>query len=165
MDMIKVPVQAYVLGLAENPLKGHPGRVPLRLVGDGRTPRYQDNEAGQITLHSRESLASVAAATGDPGLDEARFRSNIIIEDVRAWSEQEWLGRKIRIGRTVFDVVQRKTRCLATHANPRTGERDLPLMTTLVTAFRQTQPTFAVGIVTRGPGGDIRTGDDVTVVA
>lgn len=63
-----------------------------------------------------------------------------------------------------FDVVRHKTRCLATHANPRTGERDLPLMTTLVKAFGQKEPTFAVGIVTRGSGGEIRLGDDVSVV-
>jgi uncharacterized protein YcbX len=156
-------VADFVLGLEENPLSGHPERLPLRLVGDGVTPRYQDNEAGQITLHSRESLAAVAAAAGDPALDELRFRSNIIIEGVNAWDEQDWMGRRIRIGDIPFDVVRQKTRCLATHANPRTGERDLPLMTTLVTTFRQKQPTFAVGIVPRGAGGTVRLGDDVAV--
>jgi uncharacterized protein YcbX len=164
-ERIAAAIQGFVLGLGENPLSGHPDRLPLRLVGDGRTPRYQDNEAGQITLHSRESLAAVAAAAGDPTLDELRFRSNIVIEDVNAWDEQRWFGRKICIGQITFDVVRQKTRCLATHANPRTGERDLPLMTTLVTAFDQKQPTFAVGIVTSGPGGEIRVGDAVTLVS
>jgi uncharacterized protein YcbX len=154
----------FVLKLDENPLSGHPERLPLRVVGDGVTPRYQDNEAGQITLHSRESLAAVAAAAGDPGLDEARFRSNAAIEGVKAWEEQDWFGRKIRIGRVTFDVARQKTRCLATHANPRTGERDLPLMTTLVSAFGQKEPTFAVGIVTSGAGGEIRVGDEVAVL-
>jgi uncharacterized protein YcbX len=157
-------VQAFVLALAENPLAGHPERLPLRLVGDGITPRYQDNEAGQITVHSRESLAAVAAATGDAALDERRFRSNIVIEGVDAWEEQSWFGRTIRIGRIHFDVARQKVRCLATHANPRTGERDVPVMTTLVRAFAQKQPTFAVGIVTRGPGGDICIGDEVALV-
>jgi uncharacterized protein YcbX len=40
-------VAAYVLTLAENPLAGHPERLPLRVVGDGITPRYHDAEAGQ----------------------------------------------------------------------------------------------------------------------
>ena len=164
-ERIAAAVQGYVLGLAENPLAGHPQRLPLRLVGDGRTPRYQDNEAGQITLHSRASLAAVAAAAGDPALDERRFRSNIVIDGVPAWNEHDWFGRKIRIGQTVFEVARLKTRCLATHANPRTGERDLPLMATLVRAFNQNEPTFAVGIVTSGPAGEIRVGDDVAVVS
>jgi uncharacterized protein len=37
-------------------------------------------------------------------------------------------------------------------------------MTTLVKAFGQKEPTFAVWIVTRGSGGDIHLGDDVSVV-
>ena len=160
---IAAVVQEFVLGLAENPLTGHPERLPLRLVGDGVTPRYQDNEAGQITLHSLESLAAVAAAAGDPALDGHRFRSNIIIEGVGAWDEQDWFGRKIRIGQVGFDVVRRKVRCLATHANPRTGERDLRVVMTLTRAFQQEEPTFAVGIVTSGAGGEIKVGDEVSV--
>lgn len=157
-------VERYVRELPENPLSGHPEHLPLRLIGDGVTSRYQDNEGGQTTLHSRESLAAVAAATGEPGLSEVRFRSNIAIEGVDAWEEQNWMGRRLRIGRVEFNVVRQKTRCLATHANPRTGERDLPVMPTLVKAFAQKQPTFAIGMVTRGAGGEVRVGDEVTVV-
>jgi len=160
---ISAAIQNHVLGLSENPLSGHPERLPLRLVGDGVTPRYQDNEGGQATLHSRETLAAVAAASGDPGLNEARFRSNIVIEGVAAWEENSWMGRRIRIGRVAFDVVRQKTRCLATHANPRTGERDLPVMKVLTSRFAQADPTFAVGMVTSGPGGEIRVGDPVVV--
>jgi len=162
---ISAAIQSHVLGLADNPLSGHPERLPLRLVGDGVTPRYQDNEGGQATLHSRETLAAVAAASGDPGLDEARFRSNIVIDGVAAWEENGWMGRKIRIGRVAFEVVKQKTRCLATHANPRTGERDLPVMKLLMTRFSQEDPTFAVGMVTSGPGGEIRVGDGISLAA
>src|SRR5438270_60286 len=58
-------VAEYLLGLVESPLAGHPQRLPLRLVGDGRTPRFQDREVGYVTLHSRESLAALAHAIGD----------------------------------------------------------------------------------------------------
>jgi uncharacterized protein YcbX len=153
----------YVLTLDENPLRSHPGRLPLRLVGDGVTPRYQDNEGGHATLHGRASLASVAVATGDPRLDETRFRSNIAVEGLVAWEELEWLGRRVRIGEVEFEVARRKVRCLATHANPRTGERDIPVMTVLKNVFAQEQPTFAVGMTSR-EGGVIRLGDTVTVI-
>ena len=59
--------------LGKNPPRDHPETCP-RLVGNSVQPRYQDNEAGQITLHSRENLAAVAAAVGDPALDGLRFR-------------------------------------------------------------------------------------------
>jgi len=149
----------YVLGLAENPLKDRPERLPLRLVGDGVTPRHQDNEQGQATLHGRETLAAVAAAAGEPALDEARFRSNIVIEGAAAWEELDWLGRRVRVGEVEFEVARHKTRCLATHANPASGERDLAVMPLLMKRFGQKQPTFAVGMVTRGRGGRIRVGD------
>ena len=161
---ISAAIQNHVLGLSDNPLSGHPKRLPLRLVGDCVTPRYQDNEGGQATLHSRATLAAVAAASGDPGLDEARFRSNIVIDGVGAWEENGWVGRRIRIGPVAFDVVKQKIRCLATHANPRTGERDLRVMNLLMNRFSQQEPTFAVSMVTSGPGGEIRVGDAVSLV-
>ena len=138
-----------------------PERLPLRLVGDGVTPRYQDNVEGQTTLHSRETLAAVAAAVGDPALSEVRFRSNIVIEGVGPWEEHKWLGRRIMVGDVEFNVTRHKTRCLATHANPETGVRDIAMMQLLVKHFRQEQPTFAVGMVANGGGRQIRVGDEV----
>jgi uncharacterized protein YcbX len=157
-------ITGYVLSLDENPLKGQPQHLPLKLVGDGATPRYQDNEAGQVTLHSRESLASAGTALGDGQLDEVRFRHNIVIQGVAAWDEQAWAGRGVRVGAVHFETAVPKVRCLATHANPRTGERDLQVMQTLVKAFSQQQPTFGVGLLSQS-GGEIDIGDAVNVNA
>ena len=156
-------ITGYVLSLDENPLKGQPMRLPLKLVGDGATPRYQDNEGGQVTLHSSASIASAGVALGDAELDEARFRHNIVIEGVAAWDELTWVGRKLRVGAVTFETVVPKVRCLATHANPRTGERDLKVMQTLVQAFKQREPTLGIGMLSR-EGGDIAKGDEVTVL-
>ena len=160
---IAAAVERYVLSLPENPLNGHPERMPLELIGDGVTPRYHDSQKGEITLHSRESLAAVATALEAPDLSEVRFRSNIAIDGVAGWEEQEWVARRLRIGDVEFDVTRPKVRCLATHANPTSGERDLPVMQTLVRAFGQAQPTFAIALTTRGRGGEIRVGDTVTL--
>lgn len=157
-------IESFVLSLPENPLGTHPERRPLRLIGDGMTPRYQDSQHGQITLHARESLASVAQALRQSELDELRFRSNISVEGLEAWGEQDWIGRKVRIGAVELEVLRPKVRCLATHANPQTGERDLPVMQTLVRAFQQQEPTFAVALTTAGRGGDIHVGDTVTIL-
>jgi uncharacterized protein YcbX len=160
---IAAAVEGYVLKLAENPLSSHPDRRPLRVVGDGVTPRFQDDQAGFVTLHGRESLEALAAAAGTPDLSEHRFRSNIAIEGLRAWEEQSWVGRRIRIGEVSFEVVKPKGRCLATHANPLTGERDLPIMKTLLNAFPRGKPTFAIAMTTYGHGGTIHIGDKVTL--
>ena len=75
---------------------------------------------------------------------ERRFRSNIALEGLGAWEEHSWVGHKVRIGTVTFDVVRPKVRCLATHANPTTGARDVPMLTTLTQVFGQEKPTFGV---------------------
>ena len=153
----------YVLKQNENPLANHPERLPLRVVGDGRSPRYHDEESGRVTLHGRGSLQSLEATLGKD-VSESRFRSNIAVDGLTAWEEQSWVSRKIRIRAVEFDVVKPKTRCFATHANPITGERDLPILTTLTQKMGQKNPTFAVAMVPSRGGGEIRVGDQVTLI-
>lgn len=156
-------MEAFALGLAESPLRGHPERLPLRLVGNAVTPRYQDNPHGLVTLHSRASLAAVAAAFADRAFDERRFRSNVVIDGVEAWEEQSWAGRRVAIGGAVLAFDHPAVRCLATHANPVTGERDRQVLTTLTHAFGQEQPTFAVHLRIEQPG-DLHVGDPVRLL-
>ena len=153
----------YVLKLDENPLTDHPERLPLRVIGDGHSPRYHDEMAGRVTLHGRGSLQALQSAIGTE-VSELRFRSNIAVDGLTAWQEQSWVGRKVCIGAVEFDVVKPKTRCLATHANPVTGERDLPILTTLTQKMGQENPTFAVAMQPSGDGGQIRVGDQVTLL-
>lgn len=157
-------IAEYALALDENPLAGHPERLPLRLVGDGKTPRFQDSPDGHVTLHGRGSLESLRKAIDDPSLSELRFRSNIVVDGIEPWAEQAWMGLELRIGSTRFRVDRPKVRCLATHANPQTGERDQPVLTTLTSAFRQERPTFAISMVPLA-GGEVHLGDEVDVIA
>jgi uncharacterized protein YcbX len=153
----------YVANLDINPLTDHPERLPLRVIGDGHSPRYHDEPAGRVTLHGRGSLEAVQAAVENE-VSELRFRSNIAVDGLAAWEEQSWVGRKVRIGAIEFDVVKPKTRCLATHANPTTGERDLAILTTLTQKLRQENPTFAVAILPSEAGGEIHVGDQVAAM-
>lgn len=153
----------FALSLSENPLAGHPERLPLQLVGDGVTPRYHDSERGEVTLHSRESIQALSAVLSHE-VDEVRFRSNIAVEGVKPWGELAWVGRQVRIGCCLYEVTRVKGRCLATHANPTTGLRDLPILTTLTDAFDQERPTFAVSMRPLDEGGRIMEGDDVALL-
>jgi uncharacterized protein YcbX len=154
----------YVRNLDENPIGGRTDRLPLRVVGDGTVPRYQDREPGYVTLHGRASLGDVARHVGEaPELTEQRFRSNIAIDGVDAWAEQRFVGRRLRIGDVEFDVANPVTRCLATHANPLTGKRDIPMMKKLLELLPTERPTFAV-MMTSERGGSIRVGDEVALI-
>jgi uncharacterized protein YcbX len=157
-------VGEYVRALDESPIGDRTDRLPLRLVGDGTTPRHQDREPGYVTLHGRGSLAAVAEYVGEtPELAEQRFRSNIAVAGLDAWEEQRFVGRRLRIGDVEFHVANPVTRCLATHANPVNGTRDIPMMKKLLEMLPTERPTFAV-MMTSERGGAIRVGDELTLL-
>ena len=157
-------VGEFVQSLPTSALRDRPDRLPLRLVGDGVTPRHQDDPDPYVTLHSRASLDAVRGVIGDPELDEVRFRTNIVIDKVEPWAELGWVGRRLRIGNVEAVVDYACERCLATHADPVTGQRDRSISKALVQGFQQSEPTFAVALEFRGPG-TIRIGDPVELLA
>ncbi len=135
----------FVLDLPDNPLSPRPERYPVNLVGDGKQPLFHDTAAGLVTLHSEESLKALAAALGDVEFDGRRFRSNIVVNGLDdAFEEMSWIGRRIAIGDTEFKVIKAVNRCLVTHANPVTGQRDHDVMGKLVGEFTPEKPQFAI---------------------
>jgi uncharacterized protein YcbX len=60
-----------------------------------------------------------------------RFRSNIVISGGPAWIEDEWTGRRIRIGDVVFRVAKPNDRCLVTTIDMETGEKGREPLRTL----------------------------------
>lgn len=158
---IEQAVTQYALQMDGTPFVRNARHQPLRLVGDGINGRFHDTAAGRTTLHSRCSTIELAKALGIESIDDVRFRSNIVIEDVKPWQEFDWRGKRLLIGNVEFKVLKSVVRCLATHANPRSGERDLDVMKTLTRIIGQEEPQFAVSIVPVNKGGHIKLGDMV----
>lgn len=153
-------VTDFVLATPEGRRLRRPGRLPLVLVGDGETSRFQDRSRGYVSVHSHGSTRALEDAVGHP-VDDRRFRSNIVIDGVGPWDELGWSG-EIRIGGVVFRGAGPIVRCLATHANPDTGVRDMKVLTTLTGALGQTEPTLGrLLLPADGSAGSIRIGDEV----
>ncbi len=157
-------VTEYLLATPDGARLARAGHLPLSLVGDGHTATFTDRPRGFVTAHSRSSLAALGEAVGTV-LDERRFRSNIALAGLDAWAEDELVGRQVRIGAVTFDVTAPIVRCLATHANPDTGLRDAPVMTTLTRALGKDQPSFGVLMLPAAGGGTITVGDEVELSA
>ena len=164
-------VTAFVLDSPDAKRLQRPGRLPLALVGDGTSSRFQDRGRGYVSLHSTASIDALGAAL-DQEVDDRRFRSNVVIGGVDAWDELDWRG-DVRIGDVRLRTAGPIVRCLATHANPDTGERDASVLKTLTGSFGQGEPTLgrllilpgvsgAVG-EDSGTGGTIRVGDEVVI--
>ena len=58
-------------------------------------------------------------------IDPARFRSNLLIDNIDPWKEFDWVGKKIKIGESVLEVFKRTQRCAATNVNPENAIRDI----------------------------------------
>ena len=157
-------VTAFVRDSAQGRRLEKPGRLPLALLGDGETPRFQDDPMGYVSLHSSASVAALGAVL-DTGVDDRRFRSNVVVDGCSAWEELEWEdGREIRIGDVRFRADIPIVRCLATHADPETGERNAPVLTALTRKIGQSQPTLGRMLLPIETGGTIRVGDTVSVI-
>lgn len=137
------------------------GALPLQLLGDGRTARFQDRAPGYVSLHSAASVRALDTAVAAP-IDDRRFRSNVVIAGVPAWSELSWSGG-VRIGDVRFEVQKTIQRCAAIMANPDTGERDARLLRVLTSRFSQQEPTLGILLLPAAGGGRIRVGDEVVV--
>lgn len=162
---LEAAVTAFVEASTDARRLQRPGVLPLRLVGDGVTSRFQDRARGYVSLHGAESVAELDAAVPAP-VDSRRFRSNIVVTGAGAWAELGWSGR-VRVGDVVFDVQRPIGRCAAITANPDTGERDARLLRVLATEFGQDEPTLGILLlpVSGGDGGAVRVGDEVVVHA
>ncbi|MEL7256856.1 MAG: MOSC domain-containing protein [Pseudomonadota bacterium] len=90
-----------------------------------------------------------------------RWRGNIHITGLEAWAEFDWIGKSLRIGTAEFKIEERIERCMATAANPETGQRDADTLGALNGTFGH-QNFGVYAVVTKT--GEVAVGDTVEVL-
>ncbi|NJC73709.1 MOSC domain-containing protein [Planosporangium thailandense] len=60
---------------------------------------------------------------GEEPVPMTRFRPNVVVGGAPAWAEDEWLGRRIRVGEVAFRVAKPCGRCVMTTIDQETAER------------------------------------------
>jgi uncharacterized protein len=89
--------------------------------------RFTDSPTGYVSIINLASVASVEDLVGAP-VDPLRFRGNIHIEGIPAWSEFDLVGRELATASGLrLKVTSRIKRCAATNVDPQTGLRDLSI--------------------------------------
>lgn len=84
---------------------------------------FSDDPRPVISLINLASLADLERHAGG-SRHRLRFRANIYFTGAAAWTEHDWLGREIQLGRARLSVTRRIPRCPATDVNPQTAARD-----------------------------------------
>nr|MDT0662211.1 MOSC domain-containing protein [Micromonospora sp. DSM 115978] len=160
-------------------------KVRLVWLGDPTARRIPDadfsDQADRVSfadgfpllLTSTASLDAVNDALLASGSHEAplpmtRFRPNLVVSGCRRpWQEEEWSGRRVRIGAAVFRVARPSPRCVVTTVDQETGEKGrepLRVLAAIHTVNKKLlfgQNIIPDGVVA-GAGPTLTVGDDVT---
>ena len=134
------------------------GKFPPELIEYG-SPLGTYFDAFPLMLLSEQSLASLAAVAPDSRIDVRRFRPNLLIktEGAERFPEQEWIGKRLRIGDARLAIRLECPRCvMTTH-----GFADLPedpgIMRKLVTEVEGNLGVYA----NIEAAGEVRRGDPI----
>ena len=107
-----------------------------------------------INLESVRALESLIGARLNP----LRFRPNLILDGLPAWSEFDLVGKTLHVGPATLEVFKRTERCAATNVDPATGTRDLKIPTFLSRSLGHAD----FGVYARvAEGGEVKLGDGV----
>ncbi|MGB1236263.1 MAG: MOSC domain-containing protein [Planktomarina sp.] len=104
----------------------------------GMSPSLVDREAGEgpkgfwdfkdseLLILNLETLRAVERHWGIR-IDPRRFRANLLLDDLPAWSEFGLYGSELQIGQAKINILRPARRCSALSANPDSGEKDVPV--------------------------------------
>jgi uncharacterized protein YcbX len=161
---VAVPV-GVVTGPWSEAISDFSGRS-LRLV-QAPGPATDRMRSGAATLLGTASLRAIARVTGVDEVDGRRFRMNFGIDGLGEHEEDEWLGRRVRLGEAVVVPQENVGRCAVTTQNPDTGEPDLDTLKALAAYRREVETTepLAFGIYAAvTEAGRVRVGDSVQLL-
>lgn len=113
---------------------GEEASGPLKVV-QAPGHRFTDHPQGHVSIVNLASVRELEARIGRP-VDPLRFRANLYVDGWPAWIENEAAeGAKVRIGGAEATLFKPIVRCVATHVDPATGERDMDVVKALFDHF------------------------------
>jgi uncharacterized protein YcbX len=139
---------------------GDEARGPLKVV-QAPGHRFTDHPLGYVSIVNLASVRDLEAQIGRP-IDPLRFRANLYVEGWPAWIEADAKDASITLGDATASAFSPIKRCVATHVNPATGERDMDL----VRAIFDHRGDMDCGLyVSVTQGGVLRAGDIAEIAA
>ncbi len=120
---------------------------------------FSDTPEKCASLINLESVRDLGRRLGVE-VHPLRFRGNIYVDGLPAWSELEWAGRQVAIGGLSFEALARIDRCAATNVDPETAERDLAIPRSLLELYDHGDCGVYLKVVR---GGALRVGDTLSL--
>lgn len=118
----RLSIEAFLRRFMPRELRGAP---KVLAAPDGF--RFTDSRSGYVSLINLASVQDLETRIGAP-IDPLRFRGNVHLEGLGAWTEFDLVGRILATASGVrLKVTKRIERCAATNVDPATGLRDLQI--------------------------------------
>ncbi|MEV4346896.1 MOSC N-terminal beta barrel domain-containing protein [Actinoplanes sp. NPDC049596] len=183
------PAEAVRVFRRKNPV---PGRVAEKewssrfLERDARLVWQQDTRGRMIETHAgpddrvsfadgfpillanEGSLSAVndwLAESGEEPVPMTRFRPNLVVGGAPAWAEDDWLGRRLRIGAVTFRAAKSCARCVVTTIDQETGEKGREPLRMLAQHRRFDDGLlFAINLIPDMSHVSIQVGDEVELL-
>jgi uncharacterized protein YcbX len=154
-------VNEFFAAFLEGELTGVPHLVeaPGHAFADAQRRPHATSDK-YVSLVNLASIRSLEERM-DVAVDPLRFRANFYFSGADAWAELGWHGGDFALGSVRLRVVSPITRCLATHVNPVTAERDLDIVGTLRRSFGHINMGVYAEVL---EGGEIVEGDELRIV-
>jgi uncharacterized protein YcbX len=93
---------------------------PVRLVRSADGPQ---TDAAAVHLVSRGAVDRAAAGEVPEGCSADDPRANLLLQLTAGQDERAWVGRRLRVGEAVLDVVRTPKHCLGVYAEVRAPGR------------------------------------------
>lgn len=142
-------------------LLGDEADAPLKVITAPGTWRFMDHPLGHVSIINMASLRDLEQRIGKR-LDPLRFRGNLYVEGLEPWVENQWQGRSLRLGEATASVFKPIVRCVATHVDPVTAERDIDVVKALFDHYGHT--LFGLYVQTTA-AGCVAEGDTLELIA
>ena len=137
-------------------LPGDDRRGRLRVLEGPGAHRFMDDAAGAVSLINLASVRDLSARLGVE-VDPLRFRANVHVEGWAPCAELDLApGAEVRLGGVEARVVKPIARCMATHVDPRVGERDIDLVPALFARYGHRHCGLYLQVAW---GGEVAVGD------
>lgn len=143
-----------------------PARLPLKLLAVPdpdrleRPFRFTDSSRGFVSLLNLNSVRDLGDRL-NADLDPLRLRANIWMDGLVAFEDHAWTGRRLRLGGDEgpeLEVIKPIDRCVATHVNLETAERDIDVCAGLWGHYGHRDCGIYARIV---KGGTVYPGDEI----
>jgi uncharacterized protein YcbX len=140
-------------------LLGEAARGPLKVV-QAPGHRFTDHPQGHVSVLNLASVRDLADRIGRP-VDPLRFRANLHVEGWPAWIEETLAaGTELTLGGAHARLFSPITRCVATHVDPVTAERDMEVVRALHDHYGHLHCGIYVFVTA---GGTVAEGDAATI--